>query len=307
MNSKLSILARMTAKDEAPVVDVPLTSSRALRVAMTRAADKALGLSLTVQSVGEELLNLDEVVAGLPPDALYISLMSEGQNVGLLGVDTQMRAAAIEMQTMGRLAKVAAPDRPATGTDLMMVLPLCTTLIGQLAETTLGSELEGWAGGVLLGPKFDSLRVAGLVIEDADFRVMRLSIDLAVGERQGELVLVLPNHQMSPKVEIVKPVDQSWSAKLRAAVDLAPATLEAILHKMTLPLGVVDSLKVGDEIPLLGATVGSVRLYAPDGVMVSEARLGQSGGKRAVRIQAAPEAMMRDLPAPEARAAANAS
>ena len=36
MNSKLSILARMTAKDEAPVVDVPLTSSRALRVAMTR-------------------------------------------------------------------------------------------------------------------------------------------------------------------------------------------------------------------------------------------------------------------------------
>ena len=164
----------------------------------------------------------------------------------------------------------------------------------QVAETTLGSELEGWTKGVTIGAKFDSLRAAGLAIEDAEFRAMRLSIELPIGERRAELLLMLPNHQLAKKIETVKPTDQSWSTKMSAAVAMAPATLDAILHRMSLPLGLVDALKVGDTIPLLGATVGSVRLFAPDGMLVAEARLGQSGGKRAVRIQPAPEAMMRD-------------
>lgn len=307
VNSELSILARMTTRDVTPVADAPLTSSRALRVAMTRAADKALGLSLTVQSVSEELLTLDDAIGTFPAEYLYISLVSGTDTVGMIGVDTQLRAASIEMQTMGRLSKNTLPERPATSTDLMMLMPLCTMIMTQVAETTLGSELEDWTKGVTIGAKFDSLRAAGLAIEDAEFRAMRLSIELPIGERRAELLLMLPNHQLAKKIETVKPTDQSWGTKMSAAVALAPATLDAILHRMSLPLWVVDALKVGDTIPLLGATVGSVRLFAPDGVLVAEARLGQSGGKRAVRIQPAPEAMMRDLPAPEARAVAKAS
>ena len=56
---------------------------------------------------------------------------------------------------------------------------------------------------------------------------------------------------------------------------------------------------VGDVLPLSGATVGSVRLFAPDDVMVGKARLGQSAGMRAVRIQAPPEPELRDIPAPK--------
>lgn len=307
VTSDLSILARMTTRDVAPVADAPLTSSRALRVAMTRAADKALGLSLTVQSVSEEILGLDDAIGTFPTEFLYISMICDGEIIGMMGVDSQLRAASIEMQTMGRLSKNNPAERAATGADMTMLMPLCTMLMAQIAETTMGSELEGWTTGVTLGPKFESLRAAGLAVEDAEFRTMRLSIDLAVSERRAELLLMLPNHQLAPKVEAVKVADLSWGAKMSAAVALAPATLDAILHRMTLPLGFVDTLKVGDEIPLLGATVGSVRLFAPDGVLVSEARLGQSGGKRAVRIQPAPEAMMRDLPAPQVRAVAKAS
>jgi flagellar motor switch protein FliM len=297
----------MVTRDLTPVADAPLTSSRALRVAITRAADKALGLSLTVQSVSEELVALDDAIAAFPVENLYISMVRDGEVVGMMGVDNQLRAASIEMQTMGRLSKNAPPERAATGTDLMMLMPLCTMILAQIAETTLGSELEGWTKGVTLGAKFDSLRAAGLAIEDAEFRTMRLSIDLPVGERHAELLIMLPNHQLAPKVEAVTSTGVSWAIKMRAAVNLAPATLDAILYQVTMPIGVVDALKVGDVVPLLGATVGSVRLFAPDSVLVSEARLGQSGGKRAVRIQPAPEAMMRDLPAPEAQAVAKAS
>jgi len=299
-----SLLARMASRHVAPVADVPLTSSRAFRVAMTRAADKALGLSLTVSSVGEEMTPHDGLLEGVPPDYLYAALVRTGEFVGLLGIDTQMRAAAIEMQTMGKLANIAAQDRPPTGTDMMLVRPLCEMLLAQLEETTLGSELAGWSDGVKLGPAFDSLRAAGLALEEADFRLIRLSLDLGVAERLGEIVMALPNHQAPSEVVDEKPLDQSWDKKMHFSVSAAPATLSAILHKMTLPLRQVDNLKVGDVLPLYGAGVGSVRLYAPEGVMVSEARLGQSGGKRAVRIETPAEMAMRDLPAPQARAAA---
>lgn len=296
----------MATRCVAPVVNVPLTSSRALRVAMTRAADKSLGLSLTVLGVEEALTSHDGLLEAMPPEYLFAALMRSGEIVGILGIDTQIRAAAIEMQTMGKLAKIVAPERPPTGTDMMLVMPLCEKLLEQMCETTLGSELEGWADGVTLGPVFESLRAAGLALEDADFRSMRLSLDLCVAERQGEIILALPNHKTPIKVEDDKPADQSWDKKMQLSVAAAPTLLSAILHKMTLPLRQVDTLKVGDVLPLYGAGVGSVRLYAPDGVMVAEARLGQSGGKRAVRIETPVEPAMRDLPEPQARAVAEA-
>ena len=126
----------------------------------------------------------------------------------------------------------------------------------QVDETTLGSELEGWTKGVTIGAKFDSLRAAGLAIEDAEFRAMRLSIELPIGERRAELLLMLPNHQLAKKIETVKPTDQSWGTKMSAAVAMAPVTLDVILHHMSLPLGLVDALKEGDTIRLLGETVG---------------------------------------------------
>lgn len=304
MTTELSILARMTTRAEMPVADVPLTSSRALRVAMTRAADKSLGLSLTVSSVGEELVAHEGLLETLPPAYMFAALHRDSQIIGILGIDTQMRAATIEMQTMGRLAKAAAQDRPPTGTDMMLVTPLCAKLLQQLGETTVGSELEGWADGVTLGPVFESLRAAGLALEDADYRLMRLAVDLNIGERQGEIIVALPNHQAPEKAEPVKPADQSWDRKMRAAVYAAPAVLQAVLQQVSLTLGQVNNLKVGDIVPLYGATVGSVRLYAPDQVMVAQARLGQSGGKRAVRIEVPAEVAMRDLPAPQARAVA---
>ena len=294
----------MAKRSEPPVADVPLTSSRALRVATTRAAEKSLGLSLSVSSVGEALQSLDSLIEDLPSNQMYLALMRGGSTVGVLGLDTQMRAASIEMQTMGKLSTMTPAARAHTQTDLMLVAPLCGALLMQLHDTTRGSELEGWVDEVSIGGAFENLRAAGLVLEDAEFRIMKLTLDLGVSERQAELCIALPNHQAPLHAETMAPSDHAWDVKMHESVSWAPTTLTAILHKMTLPLGLVNGLKVGDVLPLYGAAVGSVRLYAPEGVFVTEARLGQSGGKRAIRIEAPAETSMRDLPAPKARAVA---
>lgn len=297
-----SLLARMVARRSATVADVPLTSSRALRVAMTRAADKAIGLSLTVSSVGEEFLQLDEVIDGLPSEHLYAALLYGGAVVGLIGLDAQMRAAIIEMQTIGSLTKNPQLERAPTSTDMMLAGPVCETLLKLLSETTTGSDLEGWATDVTLGDVFDSLRAAGLALEENDYRLMRLTLELAVGERQGEIVLALPNHTSQPVSVSQDTADSGWAAKMDRAVACAPATLNAVLCRMKLSIGKVDGLQVGDILPLYGGTVSSVRLFAPDGVDVGAAKLGQSGGMRAVRIETPVNLAMGDLPAPKSKA-----
>lgn len=150
-----------------------------------------------------------------------------------------------------------------------------------------------------LGDPFESLRAASLAMADADYRIMRVTVDLVPDARQGEMIIFLPNHQSATVSTPEIMIDGTWDRRMYAAVSQAPAALQAVLHKMHLTLGYVDGLQVGDVLPLSGATVGSVRLFAPDDVMVGKARLGQSAGMRAVRIQAPPEPELRDIPAPK--------
>ena len=299
MDNQTSILARMAVRQAPLTTDVPLTSSRALRVAMTRAADKALGLSLSVTSVGEETLQLEAVIEALPNDYLYAGLLRLGEVTGFIGLDAQMRAAVIEMQTIGSLSKSPQLERSPTTTDMVLAAPVCEMLLKLLPETTAGSDLDGWVDDVSLGDPFDNLRSVGLALEDADYRLMRLTIDLAVGERLGEIILALPNHTSQPIVPEKDLGDSGWDVKMNRAVTNAPATLDAILCRTKFSIGQVNTLQVGYVLPLYGATVSSVRLFAPEGVEVGSARLGQSGGLRAVRLETPVAAVMRDIPPPK--------
>lgn len=294
-----TILTRMTARPTAGAVDVPLTSTRALRLAVTRAADRSLGMTLTVAKVTEDLKPLDAMMAMLPDEMSFVRLERGGVLVGLVALDVQLRAAANEMQTMGQVSGHKAADRPHTGTDMMLAAPLCEGVLSLLPQTTQGSDLDGWVDDVALGDPFESLRAASLVMADADYRVMRVTIDLIPDARQGEMIIALPNHQAAVVATPDIMTDGTWDRRMHAAVSQAPAALQAVLHQMRLPLGHVNGFKVGDILPLSGATVGSVRLFAPDDVLVGKARLGQSAGMRAVRIQAPPKPELRDLPAPK--------
>ena len=62
-----------------------------------------------------------------------------------------------------------------------------------------------------------------------------------------------------------------------------------------MPIAQAQTLRVGQVLPLSGCTVHSVRMVSADGRDVGAAKLGQSGGMRAIRIETAPPADMMDL------------
>ncbi len=293
------VLHRMTRRQQPDAPDVPLTASRAVRLAVARAAQVSAGLVVTVGSVGEQALSLDVLLAELGDHLLLISLTRDGSVVGVLACDAGLVAATIEVMTTGRVSAAPPDIRPVTRTEGTLAMPLLRQVLDELEETTVRTALDGWTQNTGLGTRFDSVRAVGFALPDQTYRLIRLLLDCGAADRQGELLIALPlqpsalGHSATPPTRRATPAD--WHSQFQAAVMAAPARLDAVLHRMKLPLATLTDLKVGQCLPLLGCTVGMVRLEDVGGRTVARGRLGQIAGQIAVRVQNAEVIPMTDM------------
>jgi flagellar motor switch protein FliM len=262
----------------------PVSPSKALRLAMIRAAEVKVQLVVTVLGITEEVVPLDDLLRLIDDDQLLLALEGERGLCGLAGIDLQTRAAVIEMQTTGLLRPTPADPRAVTATDAAMLGPLIAGFLADAAISTLGTPLAGWTAGYRVGGRVINTRAAGMAMVDTTYRMVRLTLDLGAGERQGLIVVALPLTR-DMRVEDVPDTAAAWANAMSAAVGTAPAELHAVLHRMRLSLRQIDGFHVGQMIALPGITVGSVRLEAADGRVLARARLGQMAGLRAVRLE----------------------
>jgi len=293
-----TLLRRMARAQDQPAAENPLTTSRAVRLALTKAANDTTGLVLSVKDVQEVQLALDDMLAQLDDGLMLIALQRGSEVAGLIALDMQMRAAILEVQTVGALINAVAEDRAPTGTDQTLATPLIKAFLAAFAEAVIGMELEGWVDQTEPGNRLSGTRDAGLTLTDCAYRMVRMDVDLGVAERQGIISVALPLAHAEPESTPVEEKPVNWAEAFPANVAEAPARLDALLHKFHVSLARAQSLQVGTILPLPGCTVESVRLLAEDGQVVANAKLGQMGGKRAVRLQAAPKAELAELGQP---------
>ncbi|MEJ8560008.1 FliM/FliN family flagellar motor C-terminal domain-containing protein [Yoonia sp. GPGPB17] len=295
-STQVTLLRRMTRSQGGEVAENPLTSSRAVRLALTKAANDMVGLVLTVQSVAEEVTGLDDMLGALADELMLVGLERDGCLIGLIALDMEMRAAILEMATMGAVLGQPAEARAPTLTDKTLCEPLLQAFLAAFPQAVMDTPLAGWMDGAALGRKVDSTRAAGLVLEDCDYRIVRLSVDLGVADRQAELAIALPVIQETPDVETVVEVPVDWDSRFQDNVTDAPACLDALLHRFPISLATAKGLQVGSILTLPGCTVSSVRLLSAGGDEVAQAKLGQIGGYRAVRLEVAPMPQLTELP-----------
>ena len=279
-----SVLHRLL-RSATEVAKEPVTSARALRLAMARSAERSVGLTLTVIGVTEEVMPLDALLAQLDPSWMLLSIGADDHLIGFAGLDLQARTAVVEVQTLGVLRTAAAPERPITPSDAALCAPFVARFLSDFAVTSDSTPLAGWTEGLAAGARFQDGRAVGMVLPECDMRLVRLSLDLATGERQGLFVLALPVRRVPPRPERAASGPR-FADQFRSAVMEAPATLTAVLHRLRLPIREVERFRIGQVVDLPGITVRSVRIEGPDGVPVAEGRLGQITGMRAVRIEA---------------------
>jgi len=247
MDALKAVLAHklgLTPPEPDTSVDVAApTPMRQMRPALSRAADKAVGLSASVLGIAEETLEAEVLIETGPEDWVVIGLR-DGANAGLTGlflINPALRSALVEMQTMGNLLPPRARGTQSNAHRCDPVGSLCNPAVGQTGR--------GWFGRDILDPAaydmgpMDDLRTAGLVMMQGSYQSWRITVQLGGGDRQGEILIAMrPQIMTAPATTDAAP---KWSEALRDALQDAPADLEAVLSRMTLPMSKIEEFEVG--------------------------------------------------------------
>lgn len=297
------VLRRLLKADGAEKKEKPgrMTPGRVLRTSMARAADTSVGLSLTVLGVADETANLEEAVSRAGEDSLFYAVTRFAETVGYAALDGETRSALVEVQTVGRLRETRDDARLFTAGDVELCRPLIDAFLREIRCLADDTPLEGWTNGASSGPRISGARSVGLALSERHYRVVRLTLDFGVAEREGTIVLCLPNSR-GPSVSTPHPPppSETFGRELRANVMDAPARLHAVLHRAQMSLSEVEGFQVGQVLPLTGITVASVRLEGPRQRLLAHARLGQVSGLRAVRLEQARDTDMAEVPIADA-------
>lgn len=280
-----SILAHMAARPAEPP-PAALSPTRALRIALTRAAESAAGLGLTALGAGDEDSPLADLVARVGDDWLLLRLDGP-TGPGIAALDPALMLAVVENRTCGRLAEREPDSREPTAADAALAEPVVAGFLAELATLAAGTTLEDWPGTCTIGPRLADRRALGLVLAETVFRVVSVSCWLGVGERQGSFLLALPLAPAPPDDGRAQRAAR-WGQALAQSVLMAEMPLDTVLHRMRMPLSTLAALTPGQLLPLPGARVTGVRLETPGGSCLGSGRLGQSAGMRALRIEPAP-------------------
>lgn len=264
-----------------------MSPAKALRLALSKAADELFDLPLVVTGVQQARIGLDPLLGELSDETLLIMLDGPDSSLGVLTVDIQLLAGLIEMQTTARVIPMVADARPPTRTDAAMVAPLVDAFMARL-EDNLADEPDGyWVKGFRFGVRVEDVRMLGLALEAPDYNIFRLSVDLFGGAKMGEIALALPERPAPRYGSEDQPDAAMMGVTLTNTLMNVPTDIRAVLRRITMPLSSIGQLKVGDVLTLPREALSSTSLEATPKKMLAEVSLGQLNGFRAVRLNRA--------------------
>lgn len=298
---RVHAVMRRKAEAGKPVADgLPVNAERALIGALTKVAQDMFELPVQVRSAQESRRTLSDLPEALEELSLLAVLEGPGEGLGLMALPPATCAALIEVQTMGRLAKSAPAPRKPTRIDATMVADFIDAVLSHVEEALAETEAVVWAGGFRYASYLDDPRPLGLLLEDVGYRVWRIELGFgAGGERSGTLLWAVPVNGHGHALRRLPGLaagqeggfaagpaqeEAAWLNRLETSVMGAPAVLEAVLHRVTLPLAVVMGLRPGMQVPLPEDALEAITLEGSGRRRLSAARLGQHRGQRALRL-----------------------
>jgi flagellar motor switch protein FliM len=146
--------------------------------------------------------------------------------------------------------------------------------------------------GYSFGARFEDKRALGIALDMAEYFVVRLTLDLALGARQGEMSLLLPRAQ--PETESSEQEGQGPESNNAAAAQMnaiamgLPAELTMVLCRLSLGLSELEKLTIGDVLKLPHNTFPETEITTGAGMTIGSGILGQVNGMRALRLKREP-------------------
>lgn len=265
-----------------------------LRRAMRRAADREIGLDLTIEVAESGEADLAEVLDAFEGRDLMVGLLRDEELAGVVIMTPPIWSAFVEMQTVRRVLSRGETDRLPKRSDAVLCGSVITRLLDEVTSAAAGTMVQGWLDGLRLGAQITLRRMVELTLPAGRVRRIRLGCSYEGLSQPGHLsVIATVAHESGDR--ICTDDAASWKKNWRGVAEKAPARLEAILHRMPLSIATFRDMKPGMVLPLPGATVSGLRLETSAGLSVCSARLGCINGHRAVRLETPPATVMQDI------------
>lgn len=284
------VLGRKVAQAAASAMQGGPGADRSWRVVLARAARDAMALGLDVTRLDQSHASLAEVL-DMPPDRAMIAVLEgPGDGLGLMAISAPLLAAMTEMQTIGRVSATLPTPRKPTRTDAAMVASFVDTALAGLEVALAEAADLIWAGGFRYASFLDDPRPLGLLLEDIAYRVLVAEVSVEGGTRVGQILMALPAAGRGQRPKAVagalqaKDTGHAFAEDLADQIEGAACVLQAVIHRLTCPISAVLALRVDDILPMDLASVDRIWFEGLDGQRITEGRLGQNRGMRAVRL-----------------------
>lgn len=298
-----SALRRMAEAGRPAPDGVPMTPARAIGQALSKVARDRMNLDLQVletTQVHRSLADLPEMLEAL---ALLAIIEGPEEGLGLVALPQATLSAVLAMQTMGRLGATPPAPRKPTRIDAAMAAEFIDAVLVAIEETLAPTEDVIWAGGFRYASHLDDPRPLDLLLDDIGYRVWSCDLQFGAEGHKGGFLWAVPQngrgHALRRRLRESAPASSGaaatdaaadfgaealWAGQMEATVLGAAAPLDAVLHRVTLPLAAVLGFCSGMELPLPEDALERIAVEGLGRRKVSLARLGQSRGNRALRL-----------------------
>ena len=269
-----------------------MSPAKAFRLSLAKAADVLFDLDVTIATIEQIKLKHGDIQKEMGDDGLLILLDGYGGSRAVLKFDMQLLSALIEVQTTGKVSPADIPARVMTRTDAAMVAPLVNALMSGF-DMQMSAEFDDFREtGFGFGDMAEDARALSLVLVDPEFELFRISVDVANGTKSGCLTVMAP---VPPKNDFglshEKTGTQNVSGLEQNTMN-APIVLSAAMARVSMPLKEIWAFQPGHKMALPIDSMNETLLLGAKGHVVSEVRLGQLNGWRAVRFVSGDDAAL---------------
>ncbi|WP_299555087.1 hypothetical protein [uncultured Tateyamaria sp.] len=285
-----NILGRIAAAGREERQARAMTLPKALRLTLAKVADALMDLPMAVIGAVVDKIDGEEIEAQLKDDALLILLDGLGGHAGAAVLEPIVVGGLIQQQTMGSVQADSGAVRAMTRTDAAICAPLLDTLFERVCPILDDPDDALLLDGFRFGAKAEDARTLAMALDAQKYVLIRLTVDISRGARQGEIVLVLPLPDVRDAElgEDEPETEQNDVPTMTDTVMCLNANLNMVVCRLHLPLNALQSLAVGDELPLTPGVFPNVQITTNTGRVVGRGVVGHVDGVRAVKPQRKP-------------------
>ncbi len=296
-----SVLQRKTSVGKAEHQARAMSLPKALRISMAKVADDLCEMALAVIGVRRQTCKLSELPDVFDPKHLLVLLDGTLRRRAAAVFDPVFVGGLIQQETMAKVMPVLDEEtRQLTATDAAICAPFLDELLKRAAALPEEEAQRDLIAGYRFGAYCEEPRLLMMALEEPEYELFHLTVDMAGGQRQGLMTLCFPTTRveaLSVQEDQTSPDAPDSGRPGRGGIQIPQTSLmertvmalnvdlNIALARIRMTVSTLQALKVDDVLDLDVNSFDTCTVQTREGRRLSRGKLGQIDGVRALQLE----------------------